>query len=137
MYNWNFLDQLRLHYKFYGRDMWGIYLFMFASCEPLNVFVVLNPNMAMKISILKIFVKCNKILMCCWLLAFARVHFHVLHIIYRGCQCDVRVRTRWRLSLLLPWLLCWRATAELHSASCLAHGWVCDVGRMSLRTRVL
>ena len=35
-YNWNFLDQLIVQYKFYGRDMRGIYLFNFASCEPLN-----------------------------------------------------------------------------------------------------
>ena len=33
-YNWNFLDQLLLPYKFHGSDMWGIYFFIFASCEP-------------------------------------------------------------------------------------------------------
>ena len=32
-YNWNFLDQLLLPYKIYGRDMLGIYFFIFASCE--------------------------------------------------------------------------------------------------------
>ena len=31
---------------------------------------------------------------------------------YRDCQCDVRVPTRWRLSLFL-WLLHWRVTTEL------------------------
>ena len=35
-YNWKFLDQLFLPYKFYGRDMMGIYFFNFASCEPLK-----------------------------------------------------------------------------------------------------
>ena len=34
--NWNFSDQLLLPYKFYGRDMSGIYFFIFASCEPLK-----------------------------------------------------------------------------------------------------
>ena len=34
-YNWNFLDQPILSYKFHGRDMEGIYFFIFASCEPL------------------------------------------------------------------------------------------------------
>ena len=37
MYNWNFLDQLFLPYKFHGSDMWGVYFFIFASCEPLNL----------------------------------------------------------------------------------------------------
>ena len=32
----NFLDQLLLPYKFHGRDMSGILLFIFASCEPLK-----------------------------------------------------------------------------------------------------
>ena len=36
-YNWNFLDQLLLPYKFHGRDMWGMYFFIFASCEPLII----------------------------------------------------------------------------------------------------
>ena len=31
-----FLDQLLLPYKFYGRDMSGIYFFIFASCELLT-----------------------------------------------------------------------------------------------------
>ena len=35
-YNCNFLDQLLLPYKFYGRYMSGIYFFIFTSCEPLN-----------------------------------------------------------------------------------------------------
>ena len=30
----NFLDQLLLPYKFYGRDMKVIYFFIYASCEP-------------------------------------------------------------------------------------------------------
>ena len=34
-YNWNFLDQLLLPYKFHGRDMWEILFSIFASCEPL------------------------------------------------------------------------------------------------------
>ena len=34
-YNYNFLDQLLLPYKFYGRGMWGILFFIFAS-EPLS-----------------------------------------------------------------------------------------------------
>ena len=33
---WNFLDQLILPYKSYGREMWGILFFIFASCEPLT-----------------------------------------------------------------------------------------------------
>ena len=33
----NFLDQLLLPSTFYGRDMWGMYFFIFASCEPLKV----------------------------------------------------------------------------------------------------
>ena len=32
-YNWNFLDQLLLLFKFYGRDMMGMYFFNFASCR--------------------------------------------------------------------------------------------------------
>ena len=36
-YNWNFLDQQLLPYKFYGRDMSGMYFFVFASCEPLMI----------------------------------------------------------------------------------------------------
>ena len=35
-YNWNFLDQLLLSYKFHDRDVWGIDFFIFASCEPLT-----------------------------------------------------------------------------------------------------
>ena len=35
-YNWNFLDQLLLPYKFQGSDMWGMYFFISASCEPLT-----------------------------------------------------------------------------------------------------
>ena len=34
-HNWNFLDQLFLPYKFHGKDMWGMYFFIFARCEPL------------------------------------------------------------------------------------------------------
>ena len=34
MYNWNFLDQSLLLYKFHGSDMWGMYFS--ASCEPLT-----------------------------------------------------------------------------------------------------
>ena len=34
---WNFLDQLLLPYPFYGRDMKGIYFFIFANCGPLNL----------------------------------------------------------------------------------------------------
>ena len=36
----NFLDQLLYPYKFYGRDMSGILFFIFASCEPLNIFSI-------------------------------------------------------------------------------------------------
>ena len=36
-YNWNFLDQLLLPYKFYGIGMWGVLFFIFASCEPLKM----------------------------------------------------------------------------------------------------
>ena len=35
-YNWKFLDQMLLPYKFYGSGMSGIYFSNFASCEPLN-----------------------------------------------------------------------------------------------------
>ena len=37
-YNWNFLDQLLLPYKFHGSSMRGIlfFFFNFASCEPLT-----------------------------------------------------------------------------------------------------
>ena len=35
-YNWTFLDQMLLPYKLYGKDMWGILFFIFASCEPLS-----------------------------------------------------------------------------------------------------
>ena len=35
-YNWNFLDQLLLPYKFYDRGMWGILFFIFATCERLS-----------------------------------------------------------------------------------------------------
>ena len=35
-YNWNFLDQLLLPYKFYSRDMYGMYVFIFASGETLK-----------------------------------------------------------------------------------------------------
>ena len=30
-----FLDQPLLSYKFHGSDMWGMYFFIFAICEPL------------------------------------------------------------------------------------------------------
>ena len=30
-YNWNFLDQMLLPYKFYSRDMYGMYFFIFVS----------------------------------------------------------------------------------------------------------
>ena len=33
-YNWIFLDQPLLPYKFHSSDMWGMYFFIFASCEP-------------------------------------------------------------------------------------------------------
>ena len=36
-YNWNFLDQQLLPYKFHGSGMWGMYFFIFASCEPLSM----------------------------------------------------------------------------------------------------
>ena len=36
MYNWNFLDQPLLPYKFHGSEMWGMYFFIFASCELLK-----------------------------------------------------------------------------------------------------
>ena len=35
--NWNFLDQLLLPYKYCGRDMLGMYFFIFASCEQFKV----------------------------------------------------------------------------------------------------
>ena len=35
-YDWNFLDKLLLPYKCYGRNMRGIFLFIFASREPLT-----------------------------------------------------------------------------------------------------
>ena len=35
-YNWDFLHQPLLPYKFHGSDMWGMYFFIFASCELLN-----------------------------------------------------------------------------------------------------
>ena len=38
-YNWDFLDLLLLPYKFYGRDMLGIYFFIFASCELLKHYI--------------------------------------------------------------------------------------------------
>ena len=34
-YNWKFLDQPLLPYKFHGSDMSGMYFLIFASCEPL------------------------------------------------------------------------------------------------------
>ena len=34
-YNWYFLDQLLLSYILHGSDMWGMYFFISASCEPL------------------------------------------------------------------------------------------------------
>ena len=43
-YIWNLLDQLLLPYKFYGRDMYGMYFFIFASCEPLSSLIVKNRN---------------------------------------------------------------------------------------------
>ena len=54
----------------------------------------------------------------------------------RGGQCDVRVPTRWQLSLLLPWLLHWRSTPELHGTLRLAPNGVCYVRRMLRRMRV-
>ena len=35
-YNWNFVDQLLLPHKCYGRDMQGMHFFIFATCEPLS-----------------------------------------------------------------------------------------------------
>ena len=34
-----FFDQPLFHYKFHGSDMWGMYFFIFATCEPLTEFV--------------------------------------------------------------------------------------------------
>ena len=34
--NWNFFDQ-PLPHKFHCSDMWGMYFFIFASCEPLTL----------------------------------------------------------------------------------------------------
>ena len=56
--------------------------------------------------------------------------------IYWGCQYDVRVPTRWRLSLLLLWLPRWCMTAEFHGALGLACNWVGNIWRMSHRMRV-
>ena len=39
-YNWNFLDQLLLPYKFHGSDMWGMYFFIFASLWAVNVSLI-------------------------------------------------------------------------------------------------
>ena len=36
-YNWNFLEQLLLPYKFHGSRMGGILFFNFASCESLKL----------------------------------------------------------------------------------------------------
>ena len=36
-YNWKFWDQLLLPYIFHGSDIWGMYFFIFASCEPLKM----------------------------------------------------------------------------------------------------
>ena len=36
-YNWKFIDHPLLPYKFHVSDMWGIYFFIFASCEPLTL----------------------------------------------------------------------------------------------------
>ena len=36
----NFLDQPLFLYEFNGKDMSGIYFFIFASCEPLSIFLV-------------------------------------------------------------------------------------------------
>ena len=41
-YNWNFLDQPLLPYKFHGSDMWGMYFFIFANCEPLSDNIVIK-----------------------------------------------------------------------------------------------
>ena len=35
-YNWNISNQPLLPYKFHGIDMWGMYFFIFAGCEPLS-----------------------------------------------------------------------------------------------------
>ena len=35
--NWNFLNQPLLPYNLHGSDMWVMYFFIFASCEPLRV----------------------------------------------------------------------------------------------------
>ena len=54
-----------------------------------------------------------------------------------GCQCDVRVPSRWRLSLLLLWLLRWHTTAEMHGALQGLTGNRVHNGRcMSRRTRL-
>ena len=45
--DWNFLDQPLLPYKFHGNDMWGMYVFIFASCELIkttNVMILTNSN---------------------------------------------------------------------------------------------
>ena len=39
----------------------------------------------------------------------------------RGCQCNVRVSTRWQLSLLLLWFLHWRPTSEIRGTMHLRH----------------
>ena len=41
-YNWDFLDQLLLPYKFHGSDMWEILFSIFASCEPLIIHVLVT-----------------------------------------------------------------------------------------------
>ena len=37
IYDWIDIDQLLLLYKFYCRDMYCLLLFIFGSCEPLNM----------------------------------------------------------------------------------------------------
>ena len=54
----------------------------------------------------------------------------------RGHQFDVRIPTRWRLSLSLLKLPHWRKTAQLRGALCLARNWVRNVQRMSCRISV-
>ena len=44
----NFLDQLLHPYKFYGSDMSGILIFIFASCHPLNDRIVLLQRWVVK-----------------------------------------------------------------------------------------
>ena len=66
---------------------------------------------------------------------------HIVHswqslMLYKGRQCDIRVPTRWRLSLLLPWLPHWCTSAPLRGALPLARYRVHNIKGMSNRTRV-